>query len=101
MAARFIQNLYKIYRDRYFTYLEINPLVIMDDKIYILDLAAKFDSAADYLFQPGDVRHGIEYPAPFGREATADEAKIAALDAKTGASLKVLLLKGSKMSIGN
>ena len=47
------------------------------------------DSAADYLFQSCAVRGSIQYPAPFGRDATPEEAKITELDAKTGASLKV------------
>ena len=88
-AAKFVQKLYDIYVQRHFTYLEINPLVITDDKIYILDLAAKLDSAADYLFAACPVRGNISYPPPFGREATPEEAKIVELDGKTGASLKV------------
>ena len=36
------------------------------------------------------MRGAIQYPAPFGRDATPEEAKIAELDAKTGASLKVI-----------
>ena len=48
------------------------------------------DSAADYLFQSSAVRGSIQYPAPFGRDATPEEAKIAELDAKTGASLKAV-----------
>ncbi len=52
----------------------------------------KVDSAADYLFQGNPVRGSILYPAPFGREATKEEEKIAELDAKTGASLKVKIL---------
>ena len=39
--AKFVTALYRLYVDLYFTYLEINPLVVTDDKIYILDLAAK------------------------------------------------------------
>ena len=30
--------------DLYFTYLEINPLVVTGGKIYILDLASKLDA---------------------------------------------------------
>merc|ERR1719376_1499745 len=60
--------------------------------IYILDLASKLDSAADYLFASCEVRGNIAYPPPFGREATPEEAKIVALDAKTGASLKLTIL---------
>ena len=40
-VATFIQGLYQLYKNQFFTYLEVNPLVITDDKIYILDLAAK------------------------------------------------------------
>ena len=67
--------------------MEINPLVITDTAIYILDFAAKLDSAADYIFQAE--RASLEYPAPFGRWPTPEEAKILEMDSKTGASLKV------------
>lgn len=85
--ANFIYALYKTFADLYFTYLEINPLVVTNDNMYILDLAAKLDSTADFICRPkwGD----IEYPPPFGRDAYPEEAYIADLDAKSGASLKV------------
>lgn len=84
--ATFIYALYKAYVDLYFTYLEINPLVVTKTSMYILDLAAKLDSTADFICRPkwGDV----EYPPPFGRDAYPEEAYIADLDAKSGASLK-------------
>ena len=91
-VAKFIQGLYDLYKAQYFTYLEVNPLVITDEKIYLLDLAAKVDSAADYLFPSGSARGAIPYPSPFGRDATSEEASIAELDAKTGASLKLTVL---------
>ena len=85
--ANFISALYQTYVELYFTYLEINPLVVTKDNMYILDLAAKLDSTADFICRPkwGD----IEYPPPFGRDAYPEEAYIADLDAKSGASLKV------------
>ena len=58
-VAKVVQGLYEMYKEQYFTYLEVNPLVITDEKIYILDLAAKVDSAADYLFPSG--RKYIKY----------------------------------------
>ena len=65
--AEFIYRLYLLYVDLHFTYLEINPLVVKEDGIYALDLAAKLDQTADYIC------HGkwgrIEFPPPFGREA--------------------------------
>lgn len=42
-------------------------LVVTDDGVYILDMAAKIDATAEYICKPkwGDV----EFPPPFGREA--------------------------------
>uniref|UniRef100_A0A6B2E9C1 ATP-citrate synthase n=1 Tax=Phlebotomus kandelakii TaxID=1109342 RepID=A0A6B2E9C1_9DIPT len=89
-VANFVYNLYQLYVDLYFTYLEINPLVVTDQQIYILDLAAKLDSTADFICRQkwGE----IEYPPPFGRDAFPEEAYIADLDAKSGASLKLTIL---------
>ncbi|CAH2000171.1 unnamed protein product [Acanthoscelides obtectus] len=90
MIAKFVYNLYKLYVDLYFTYLEINPLVVTDKEIYILDLAAKLDATADFICRPqwGE----IDYPPPFGRDALPEEAYIADLDSKSGASLKLTIL---------
>ncbi|XP_066593516.1 ATP-citrate synthase [Prorops nasuta] len=88
--AKFIEALYKLYVDLYFTYLEINPLVVTDKEIYILDLAAKLDTTADFVCRP--VWGEIDYPPPFGRDAYPEEAYIADLDAKSGASLKLTIL---------
>ncbi|KAI8036259.1 hypothetical protein M5D96_010852, partial [Drosophila gunungcola] len=88
--AKFISALYTTFVDLYFTYLEINPLVVTADNLYILDLAAKLDSTADFICRPkwGE----IDYPPPFGRDAYPEEAYIADLDAKSGASLKLTIL---------
>ncbi|OWK14270.1 ACLY [Cervus elaphus hippelaphus] len=90
ILASFISGLFNFYEDLYFTYLEINPLVVTKDGVYVLDLAAKVDATADYICK---VKWGdIEFPPPFGREAYPEEAYIADLDAKSGASLKLTLL---------
>lgn len=105
-----------------FSYLEINPLVVIPNKdatsaeVYFLDLAAKLDQTAEFecgvkwaiarsataLGLPEvtsrqnkvtiDAGPPIEFPAPFGREMSKEEAYIAELDAKTGASLKLTIL---------
>eukprot|EP01135_Chromosphaera_perkinsii_P010677 Nk52_evm77s2192 gene=Nk52_evmTU77s2192 len=90
ILATFMQSLFKLYRALNFTYLEINPLVVTNDKVYVLDLAAKLDQTAE--FECKDAWGEIEFPSPFGREATKDEAYIAELDAKSGASLKLTIL---------
>ncbi|RKF72647.1 putative ATP-citrate synthase subunit 2 [Golovinomyces cichoracearum] len=118
----FITRLYAVYVDCQFTYLEINPLVVIpNDKgtsaeIHFLDLAAKLDQTAEFecgvkwaiarspaalgmaVVKQGedkvtiDAGPPIEFPAPFGRELSKEEAYIAELDAKTGASLKLTIL---------
>ncbi|KAI9205886.1 citrate synthase-like protein [Polychytrium aggregatum] len=106
----FVTRLYAVYTDLQFTYLEINPLVVVESgpnssSVFYLDLAAKLDQTAEYecgkkwstglqagyLADAGRVPT-IEFPAPFGRELSKEEAYIAELDAKTGASLKLTVL---------
>jgi ATP citrate (pro-S)-lyase len=86
----FIQVLFKFYADLNFTYLEINPMVVTDESIVPLDLAAKLDSTAD--FESGSKWGDIEFPVPFGRTPSKEEAYIEELDSKTGASLKLTIL---------
>ncbi|KAI1843089.1 hypothetical protein JX265_005130 [Neoarthrinium moseri] len=118
----FISRLYAVYVDCQFTYLEINPLVVIPNadatsaEVHFLDLAAKLDQTADFecgvkwaiarspaalglaaVASAGskisvDAGPPMEFPAPFGRELSKEEAYIAELDAKTGASLKLTVL---------
>jgi ATP citrate (pro-S)-lyase len=90
IVAGFIEVLFRLYADCHFAYFEINPLVVVDDRIHILDLAARLDSTADFLCQTK--WNGVEFPSPFGRVLTEDEAYIEELDSKTGSSLKLTIL---------
>ena len=67
MLTSFVANLYKTYMDLHFTYLEVNPLVVTDNEIFVLDLACKIDQTADFLCKSKWC--DIEFPPPFGREA--------------------------------
>ncbi|KAG9474205.1 ATP-citrate synthase isoform X2 [Eleutherodactylus coqui] len=90
ILASFITGLFNLYDDLYFTYMEINPLVVTKNGVYVLDMAAKIDATADYLCK---AKWGeVDFPPPFGREAYPEEAYIADLDAKSGASLKLTIL---------
>ncbi|XP_054156443.1 ATP-citrate synthase-like [Oppia nitens] len=90
LVTKFVLDLYRVYVDLYFTYLEINPLVVTKNSVHVLDLAAKLDSTAEFICKQkwGE----FEYPPPFGRDALPEEAYIADLDAKSGASLKLTIL---------
>ncbi|KAL8769483.1 MAG: hypothetical protein Q9209_004544 [Squamulea sp. 1 TL-2023] len=118
----FITRLYAVYVDCQFTYLEINPLVVIPNEdatgaeVHFLDLAAKLDQTADFecgskwAIARGPAALGLtsakksdskvsidagppmEFPAPFGRELSKEEEYISELDAKTGASLKLTVL---------
>ncbi|UJR28597.1 hypothetical protein I4U23_009830 [Adineta vaga] len=88
--SAFISKLFQVYMELQFTYLEINPLVVTPTVVYILDLASRLDQTAEYLCAS---KWGtIKFPPPFGRDAYAEEAYIAELDAKSGASLKLTVL---------
>ncbi|MEM0493498.1 MAG: ATP citrate lyase citrate-binding domain-containing protein, partial [Candidatus Thermoplasmatota archaeon] len=90
LVAGFIEGLFKFYADLHYAYLEINPFVVVDNNIYPLDLAAKLDDTAE--FECKDKWGEIEFPSPFGRLPTKEEAYIEELDSKTGASLKLTVL---------
>ncbi|CAD0041923.1 unnamed protein product [Aureobasidium pullulans] len=96
-------------------YLEINPLVVIPNadatsaEVHFLDLAAKIDQTAEFecgakwAIARSATALGLnvadkkdsKFPAPFGRELSKEEAYIAEMDAKTGASLKLTILNGS------
>ncbi|GAA6034023.1 hypothetical protein NBRC10512_007568 [Rhodotorula toruloides] len=118
----YIIRLYSVYVDLHFAYLEINPLVAVENPstgktdIFYLDMAAKLDQTAEYVVGPkwaiardpsiinpaaapmsngkisADKGPPMFWPPPFGRDLTKEEAYIAKLDGSTGASLKLTVL---------
>jgi len=90
MVANFVEGLFKFYAELNFAYLEINPIVVVGDTVVPLDLAAKLDDTAQYLV--GKKWGEMEFPSPFGRLLTEEEAYIEDLDGKTGASLKLTVI---------
>ncbi len=90
--AKFAIGFFKAYRELNFAYLEINPFVMQGEKIELLDMVAKLDDTAGFLMkgQWGDV----EYPVAFGMEEKSPEVlAIEEADSKSGASLKLTVLK--------
>ena len=68
----------------------MNPIVVTEASVIPLDLASKLDSCAE--FENGEKWGKVEFPVPFGRIPTEEEAYIEDLDSKTGASLKLTIL---------
>lgn len=58
--------------------------------VFPLDMAAKLDETAR--FESGTLWGRVDFPPPFGRPPRPEEAHIAELDARTGASLKLTIL---------
>lgn len=86
----FIIDLYNFFKTYSFTYLELNPFVFSGGEIIPLDTVARVDSTAQY--EMDQYWGNIEFPKPFGSDASEIEAKVEELDAKTGASLKLTIL---------
>ncbi len=88
----FAEQFFRFYRDMNFAYLEINPIVFLDNnELAILDLVARLDDTAGFMMSEkwGD----IEYPTAFGMEdQSPEERAISEADAKSGASLKLTIL---------
>jgi len=90
--AEFCIGFFRAYRELNFAYLEINPFVMQGNKIELLDMVAKLDDTAGFMMV--DEWGDIEYPTAFGMEAKSPEVEaIEEADSKTGASLKLTLLK--------
>jgi ATP-citrate lyase beta-subunit len=90
--AKFAIGFFKAYRELNFAYLEINPFVMQGSRIELLDMVAKLDDTAGFLMreQWGEV----EYPTSFGMEEKSPEVlAIEDADSKSGASLKLTILK--------
>lgn len=88
--ASFLHSMLKLYRTLNFVYMEVNPLVVVGNRVVPLDLAAKIDETASFLC--GQQWGQIDFPAPFGRAEYPEESYIRELDSKTGSSLKLTIL---------
>ncbi|MBN2427793.1 MAG: ATPase [Deltaproteobacteria bacterium] len=90
VIAKFAAALHKVFADLDFVYLEINPIVLVGDKVHMLDMVAKLDDTAAY--RSKEKWDGVAFPAAFGSTTTPEERYINELDSKTGASLKLKVL---------
>lgn len=86
----FLERLLHIFDTYFFSFLEINPLVIEKDSFYFLDVAAQVDSAGAFFVQdawaPEDYREGES------SKKTEEEKQIDQLSQKSRASFKLNVL---------
>jgi len=86
----FVIQLFQAYRTYGFVYLEVNPFVFdADGTIHCLDMVAKIDNCESYRQSSWK---DIDRVKPFGTKSYPQEEFIAAVDAKTGASLKLTII---------
>ncbi|MBI4360688.1 ATPase [Candidatus Micrarchaeota archaeon] len=83
----FLKKLYRVFAENDFSFLELNPFCMVDGKPVLLDAVARLDDTAAF-----KGKWNVEFPAPFGRTLSKEEAYIKSLDEKTGASLKLTVL---------
>ncbi|QOY51445.1 ATP citrate lyase citrate-binding domain-containing protein [Candidatus Sulfurimonas baltica] len=90
--AEFAIGFFRAYRELNFAYLEINPFVMQGNKIELLDMVAKLDDTAGFMMV--DEWGDVDYPTSFGMEEKSPEVlAIEDADSKSGASLKLTILK--------
>lgn len=90
-TAKFIQSVYRVFKELDFTLLEFNPFTYdANGNPFPLDARGELDDTAEYrsLKKWG----AIEFPRPFGRKLYPEEQYISDLDKKSGSSLKLTLL---------
>lgn len=90
--AEFAIGFFKAYRELNFAYLEINPFVLQGKKVELLDMVAKLDDTAGFMMR--DEWGDVDFPTSFGmEEKSAEVLAIEDADSKSGASLKLTILK--------
>ncbi|EKD86414.1 MAG: hypothetical protein ACD_37C00298G0003 [uncultured bacterium] len=86
--TEFLKKIINLYDELYFSFLEINPLVIKDKNIYLLDLAVEVDSTAEF-FVNGFWEVGDFVSV---NPKTKEEEEIINLSAKSQAAFKLDVL---------
>lgn len=84
----FLKKLIEAFDINYFSFLEINPLVISFKTPYMLDIASEVDSAAEFFVDTWSLQDTRET----GRRKTPEEENIDKLVSKSQASFKLVVL---------
>ncbi len=88
LPEEFLTSLVDTFEKNHFAFLEINPLVIKDGKVHLLDAAVLVDSAAEFFVKGA----WTEVDIVEGKAKHQAEENVAALQKTTPASLKLSVL---------
>jgi ATP-citrate lyase beta-subunit len=90
ISARQLQQLVKAYKDNYFVFMEINPYLVSNDGVLILDAAVEVDDVAAFFV---DTWRSDDFRLHSDHALTSEEQKVLELDANSPASFKLSLLE--------
>lgn len=85
-----LENILTAFGENYFSFLEINPLVVLDKEFYFLDIAAEVDSAAEFFIHDGWTSDSFR--SGDLKEKTEEETTTAILSQKSQASFALNVL---------
>ncbi|MBI4033119.1 MAG: hypothetical protein HY377_01200 [Candidatus Blackburnbacteria bacterium] len=85
-----LQTIKEAFDEFYFSFLEINPLVVKDGKVYFLDLAVEVDSAAMFFVKNAWTENDFAYGDI--KPKTEEEQAVERLARRSQASLKLDVL---------
>lgn len=90
LPVEILESIATAFDEYYFSFLEINPLVVNDGKFYFLDTAVEVDSTAEFFVN--GAWSSQDFREAFTKDKTAEEQAIEALKETTPAALSFNLL---------
>lgn len=93
IPQKFLEHLYDVFNENFFAFVEINPLIVRDEEVYLLDAAVLVDSTAQFFVK----NNWNDADIVKSKANHKNEQAVEALAATTPAalSLKVLNENGS------
>ncbi|MDO8503985.1 MAG: ATP citrate lyase citrate-binding domain-containing protein [bacterium] len=90
LSPQTLQTIRETFDDFYFSFLEVNPFVVKDSKVYLLDLAVEVDSTA--MFFVRDLWSQEDFVTGDAKVKSEEEKAVESLSRKSQAALKLDLL---------
>lgn len=88
-----LQDMWRAFQDTYMTLLEINPYIVTNDTVQVLDTAIEVDDAG--AFYTGDTWSEDDFRRATSRQLTEEEQTVITLGEKSPASFKLEVINPS------